>query len=267
MKIVFWNIGKKNNGMLIKTLLSERDIDIIILSEFEKLTNNTEFRKICKQLGYIYTVDSSCEKVSLLYKKNLCLKVFRGEHRFLLFEVNNILNDPILIAGIHLSAMEIARARRQKEISDLVNYILEEEKELPIDNTLVIGDFNANPFDEELVGHNYFNAVLYEDLMEKESIKWSGIKVKRFYNPILHYISENTKMYGSVYYHEENRPLYWNCLDQVIIRKPLLKYFYAMEYVRKIGDRSLVTAKGIVDSRYSDHLPLYVELDFKRVII
>ena len=51
-----------------------------------------------------------------------------------------------------------------------------------------------------------FNTVLFKTIVNKSELtNPNTIKRKRFYNPILHYISENTEMYGSFYYEKD----YW----------------------------------------------------------
>ena len=84
-------------------------------------------------------------------------------------------------------------------------------------------------------------------------------KRKRFYNPILHYISEDTEMYGSFYHEKESKTPYWHCLDQVLVRKSLANTVNHVEYVKKIGTKDLLI-NAIPNEKISDHLPLLVNL-------
>lgn len=101
--------------------------------------------------------------------------------------------------------------RRNYQTSDRINTIqrlvadIEQTEELfKCNNTIVIGDFNANPYDDELLSKYAFNAVLFKTIIDKSELtNPKTFKRKRFYNPILHYISEDTEMYGS-FYHERN---------------------------------------------------------------
>lgn len=59
--------------------------------------------------------------------------------------------------------------------------------------TIVIGDFNCNPFDEEIIQKDSFNAVLLKSLIvQQETIKYRDRVWRRFYNPIMHFLSEDT---------------------------------------------------------------------------
>ena len=147
--------------------------------------------------------------------------------------------------------------------AEITTDICEQEKLLKSRYSIIIGDFNANPFDEELTKHNAFNAVMFRDLIDRsETASILGRKYIRFYNPVLDHFSEKAKNYGSYYFHDENRPLYWQCLDQVLVRKSLAHSISCLEYCRTIGRTSLMTRNGLVDEKnFSDHLPLLVQFD------
>ena len=136
--------------------------------------------------------------------------------------------------------------------------IEETEKLFECSNTIVIGDFNANFYDEELLSKYAFNAVLFKTIINKKELTdIQGLKKRKFYNPILHYLSEDTGMYGSFYYEKNYITPYWHCLDQVLVRKGLIDSIYHMEYLKKIGKKDLLE-KEIPNKKISDHLPLLV---------
>ncbi len=54
---------------------------------------------------------------------------------------------------------------RKNVIRDLVTDISEQEKMLNHTNTIVVGDFNSSPFDNELIQKDAFNAVLFKELI------------------------------------------------------------------------------------------------------
>ena len=105
-----------------------------------------------------------------------------------------------------------------------------------------------------------FNAVLFKTIIDKSELtNPKTFKQKRFYNPILHYISEDTEMYGSFYHEKESKTPYWHCLDQVLVRKSLANTINHVEYVKKIGTKDLLI-NAIPNEKISDHLPLLVNL-------
>ena len=55
------------------------------------------------------------------------------------------------------------------------------EELLKCGNTIVIGDFNANPYDEELLSKFAFNAVLFKTIIDKRELtNPNSLKRKRF---------------------------------------------------------------------------------------
>ncbi|MBO6266401.1 MAG: hypothetical protein J6M57_10400 [Acidaminococcaceae bacterium] len=262
MNILFWNLHKKNLNSAIAALIKERNIDIALFSE-SKEEDIAELVAQLSNYGRVTMPDS--DVIHAIYRKSTtCISGrIRVQSRVVLFKVN--CGEPYLIVGVHLAAMKNESQRRQAQIRMINEFIREEEKGRYYKNrTIVIGDFNANPFDIELIGHDNFNAVLHAELIHRqETVEWVNVSYKRFYNPILHYLSEDTKMYGSFYGHYDDQPLYWFCLDQVLIRKPLIQSLKNMEYIKSIGGNSLLKRSGLLDENYSDHLPLLVEFDVR----
>ena len=263
MKILFWNLNKKNLTTTLYEIVNQYAIEIVVLTEagFIKISSTKGFE--VNDIIFKELVLPGSDKIRIFYKANLKLESRRGDHNCAIASFySSALGSPIILVGLHLAAMNKGYERRLHQIATIESFIEEQEKFLKTENTIVIGDFNASPFDLELVGHNCFNAVLYKDLIKKQdAIKWEGRKIKRFYNPMLHYVSETTEMYGSCYYHEENRPLYWNCLDQVLVRKSLVDKIVNVMYIKSVGNKNLLTSKGLVNKNYSDHLPLLFEID------
>lgn len=91
------------------------------------------------------------KKISLIAKKYLNVTVVQQQHRYNLYSVKTGLKDYILSA-IHLEdRRNYATADRKETIGRLVVDIEKTEELLDCSNTIVIGDFNANPYDEELI--------------------------------------------------------------------------------------------------------------------
>ena len=104
------------------------------------------------------------------------------------------------------------------------------------------------------------NLSLFKKIIIKNEIRNpKTLKKKRFYNPILQYISEDTEMYGSFYYEKGHMTPYWHCLDQVLVRKGLVNNVSYMEYLKNINKKDLLQNEK-PNEEISDHLPLLVNL-------
>ena len=127
--------------------------------------------------------------------------------------------------------------------------------------SIVIGDMNANPFDSEMVNKDAFNAVLFKKVIdERSSTVYSGDAYERFYNPMLNCIKEENESYGTFYYSSGIGPLYWNCYDQILVRKALMNNIEEIKFLKKIKGEKLLN-KTKPNDKISDHLPLFVKIN------
>ena len=234
------------------------NIDIAIFSEYKSV----DFHELCEQTPEYRCIGlEGSKKILAIHKNNISLKLRREQNRYSLYSFwynHDIYN----IAGVHLPANPRAgMLERTEVIRLLVHDIGTLEKENKSEKTIIVGDFNANPFDPEMVNQSGLNAVLYKDLIiRKETDMFDGHKYKRFYNPMLTILSEEEKIYGSHYCDSGIVTLYWYMYDQVIVRKVLCDSIKSMQFCKNIDGISLVTKLGNPDKNISDHLPLIVEV-------
>ena len=257
LNILFWNLGKNAIEDYIVECIAENDIDVAIFSEYQKI----DFSLIESKLGKMYKHISGVradKKVSMIARNTINITVRQQQHRYSLYSINTGVKD-YLLAAVHLEdRRNSVFADRKASIESLIGVIESTEDLLQCSNTIVIGDLNANPYDEELTSIYTFNAVLFKSVIEKnEFSNHNAVKRKRFYNPILHYISEDTEMYGSFYYDKDHMTSYWYCLDQVLVRRSLINSVTAIRYLKKINSQKLV-GRFRPNKKISDHLPLVV---------
>lgn len=259
LNILFWNLKRNQIEDYIVECIAENNVDIAIFSEFEEI----DFVKIEKGLGSMYRrifAVQADKKVTLIAKSTFSATIIQQQNRYNIYNVKTALKDYILVA-IHLEDRRNYKpAERIETIKSLVADIEETEEILKCSNTIVIGDFNANPYDEELLSKFAFNSVLFKSIIDKsEFTNPNSSKKKRFYNPILHYISEDTEMYGSFYHEKEYMTPYWHCLDQVLVRKELANNVEYIKYLKSINTKDLLK-NTIPNVKISDHLPLLINL-------
>lgn len=259
MKIVFWNLYKKENSMHIRNLLLENDIDIAIFAEYEGL-NLSKLKKDNPEYLIAGNMDI-CDRLLFVYKNEIKHTIRQEQYYYAIHSF--IINKNLyIIVGLHLPSNTHSKSEdRKEEIPHLINDLIEIESKYKTENTLIIGDFNANPFDSELILKNMFNAVLYKEIVRnKDKVIHKRRIYKRFYNPMVNYITETNQHYGTYYYSSGIDALQWNCYDQVLVRKELIDKLSDVCFCKSIGKCDLLTKKGVPDKRISDHLPLIVEV-------
>ncbi len=260
LRIFFWNLKNNSNAEWVVKTIQENDVDVALFAEY----HGTDFKTVLTDLKGDYTRHDGkggCDKITLLCRRSVETKVKVESTRYTLYTC--IVNDVSYnIVGLHLQSNPRSDSNdRKNEIRKIVYDICVQEKKDKNRKTVVIGDFNCNPFSEEIIQKDAFNAVLFRRLIEKnEYVTYQGTRIRKFYNPILLFLSEEENIYGSFYYPSSNSaPLYWNSFDQVLVRKELANRIESMNYIKEISGRKLIKDIAI-DGRISDHLPLLVSI-------
>jgi len=256
LNILFWNLHGNDNVERINHLLIDHDIDVAFFSEFESNSLDS-----CNKSYHVVENKSLCEKVSVVAKNHIEVSVKAGGSRYIILSCKLDMCDYILV-GLHLNSnIHSGPEERKSTIRYIVDDIKDVESELNTNNTLVIGDFNCSPFDSEMTQKDTFNCVLYKGIiMENDMVKHEKREYKRFYNPMLDYISEKEQRYGSYYYSCGINTLYWYTYDQVILRRELVDKLKKVVFCKEINKSSIVSNQGIPIKGISDHLPLLVEV-------
>lgn len=260
MNILFWNINKNDVTGLLAKCIEEHHIDIVVLAE----AGGLDFPSALESLGGCYHLIrgyGGCDRIWMIANRRHFITSIRGQARYALYDAT-VDNERFILACAHLydrrnSSSDARISAIQLMMSDIYSWMNEND----CNNLVVIGDLNANPYDRELILPTSFNAVLFKDVMRRsDKGMFAGIEYPRLYNPTIHFLSEEGKMYGSYYRlaSSEINPI-WNCLDQALFSASLMDRVAGYRYLRSIGGHSLM-ADVRPDANISDHLPLLVSL-------
>jgi endonuclease/exonuclease/phosphatase family metal-dependent hydrolase len=153
------------------------------------------------------------------------------------------------------------------ECIELAKFIRQIEKDLGHSRTILVGDFNMNPFEKGMIVSNGLHAMMSKRIARREARTVKGVRYPFFYNPMWSLFGDiPTALPGTYFYNRSGRPLnyFWNMFDQVMLRPSLLDAFKD-DYLRileSVGDVSLLSTHGTPDpTKASDHLPLLFALD------
>jgi hypothetical protein len=135
----------------------------------------------------------------------------------------------VLLAVIHFyERMHHDRDTQHSLSSDVVRTLNDAEVEAGHRRTIVLGDFNMNPFDKGMIDPNRgFGAMMNRDLVVRHSLS-SADDSPRFYNPMWSRLGRSLPdAPGTHYYPSVRDPfnLYWHSLDQLLIRPDLFDAF------------------------------------------
>ena len=245
----------------------ERDADVVVLTEcdhpdpvLQKLNSGaSRFFHFRKSLDERFVV------FSRLPRRNLEEERAYGGLSF--FRLDPVIGNEILLVAAHLPSKLWANADDQAFYSGrCARELVDLEKRLGHQRTILVGDVNMNPFEVGMVGAGGFHATPARTVAQKGTRTIHGEQYGYFYNPMWNYLGDDWGPPGT-YYHDSPSPTegHWHLLDQVLVRPVLLSALprKGAGIITTIAGRDLVLEDGRIDQRNaSDHLPIYCTLDF-----
>ena len=260
MKYLFWNTyHNKNINHILSELIIENNIEIVLLAEYiaeaKELIDLLAFKNVkIKEYG------SCSERIKIFGK------VENVEHRIDTdHAIIRIINDKDILCCVHLNSQIYSDHENYREIliEQIINDIQTVEKELKSENTIIVGDFNINPYDSSCINARYFHAIPVYAETKRKSRTIAGKEYYMFYNPMWNLLGDKQQPYGT-YYHSGSNTVntYWNIYDQVIIRPALKERFVSdsLKIIKETETRFLLDHNGHPDKNISDHLPIVFEI-------
>ena len=268
-RFLFWNINGKPLAGLVAELAEIQRIDVVVLAECDTdpsaiLLSLNRF----PEAGFHFPAGLSRPvAVFTRFSRDFLQPVYESE-RITIRRLALPARLPVLLAAAHLpSKLHWSAESQAGECAELARMIDAEERKESHRRTILVGDFNMNPFETGLVSSVGLNSVMSRNVASRETRMVQGREYRFFYNPMWgHFGDARGETAGSYFYDAgEHVNYYWNMFDQVLLRPELAKSFdpARLHIVGEIGARSLVRPDGRPDQATgSDHLPLIFEVEF-----
>lgn len=277
LNIFFWNIGKNNLSQQVTQFAHKYNIDVIVLIEdhispsdlLATLNEKSSKYFFCKKNDRNISIYTSFDHRSFTHKSTRNKYISLVEFKFV--EKN------ILFGAVHLPSKltpgsETSRTYLSRQIKGELEEI---EMEIEHSNTVLVGDFNMNPFELAMVEPDGFNSVMSRQIAKFDYRKvWGGgaaksLRYKYFYNPMWSFMGDLSNFKPGTYYYHANsfdNHYRWHMLDQILIRPSLMSNF--TEASLNIIDAD-VFGKTLIDDKRSsksklqicDHLPVLFSMN------
>lgn len=144
----------------------------------------------------------------------------------------------------------------------LVSAIDQVEENVGHRRTVLLGDFNMDPFEQGMLGAGSLHAMMSRRTAAKQSRPIGERHYRMFYNPMWGLLGDDRPGPPGTYryWRSEHVCQEWHAYDQVLIRPDLLQAFPAgrLRILDSAGETSLLTSQGIPTP--SDHLPVVFHL-------
>jgi endonuclease/exonuclease/phosphatase family metal-dependent hydrolase len=268
-KFLFWNINGKPLADLIADLADAHDVDLVILAE-SRITVPDLLRALNRQPTASFHFCAGLSDAITIYSSfssAFVTPIFESE-RVSIRRLTLPARSELLLATVHFpSKLHWSNDSQAFECAELASRIALEEDKVGHRRTVLVGDFNMDPYEPGMAASVGLNAVMSRRIAARDVRTVQGRDYRLFYNPMWgHFGDARSSTAGSYYYDSAQHVNYfWHMFDQVLIRPELAERFDSshVKIVTSLADRSLVRPDGRPDAATcSDHLPVIFELEF-----
>jgi len=266
-RFLFWNLNNKPLPQLVKKVARSNDVDILVLAECD-ISIGQLLTELNTETPDFQFAPGQCERIRVFtrFHSAFLAPIFESD-RISMRRLRLPLRDELLIVMVHLpSKMHSSAESQRTECSLLARAVLEQEATVGHKRTIVIGDFNTNPYEHGFVATDGLHAVMSKSVAQRGKRRVSGRDFELFYNPMWSYFGDVGNRPSGTYYYEkaEHVNYFWHIFDQVLLRPGLLSGFSdEVRILTMAGDTPLLDRNGRPDAENaSDHLPILFSLDF-----
>ncbi len=265
---LFWNINNKLLVDEIVALCHAHEVDVLILAE-SQISEVKLLQALNRGQESVYLAPfNPSRRLSFFIKyPEKSLEPVYDEGGISIRRISPPIGLGILLVALHLPSKLYMNENEQMLFSTrAIEAINLAESNEGHSNSLVIGDFNMNPFEASVVASEGFHAVMDRKIAARMARNVQGREKKFFYNPMWSKMGDASIGPPGTYYRGAGVISYfWNTFDQVLIRPSLLKFFSdeQLSVLTEIKGKNLLSDVGI-SSSFSDHLPILLTLKIER---
>lgn len=272
MNILFWNL-KKNVGCfdVLCNIVNEEHLDIVATAEFPTGANDIqtlEGKLKGVKMSFLHHPYNDNSKIEIFYDSSTCtVDHIKNDDRLCFKTIKRVTGlVEVNMIFCHLQCkMYKTEIDQTLEATRNMNKIKDFEKQNGL-MTVICGDFNLHPFEGGMLADLGFNAMMDSKIVQNRRERMvSGETQTYFYNPMWSMLGDihQNDVPGTFYETGANISYLWHMFDQVIMRPDMIPYFSKsdLRILAKGNTYDLLSATGIINKAYSDHLPIKFTLN------
>lgn len=267
LRCLFWNQRRKDLSKIVGTAATTLRPDIFAFCETGASSQRT-IDALSSAEKYHFTTGRVGKRFHIFTRFNKRFIGIRSEaERYLILDIELPARERFLLMVLHAPSKSAGwdPSSHALEMSQYVAALRTAQDEYNLSRSVIVGDFNMNPFEPGMVGAAAFNAVMDARQAKRGSRVVQQRKYEYFYNPMWNLLGDHSPGPPATLFYSANTQdeLHWHMLDQVIVSPEMIDHFdvSSLRILDEIGDFCLVTPHGRPrSSQYSDHLPIYFEL-------
>ena len=268
LRCFFWNLRKRDLTDVIAEAASTLRPDIFAFCEVGASSKRT-LAKLNRSERYHFTTGRIGERFHIFTRfPNRYVGVRKETDRYLILDIElparerfflMILHGPSKWAGWTGESLAMECCHYVSALRDL-------QTEHNLARSVILGDFNMNPFEPGMVGASAFNGVMDARIARKATRNIQKREYAYFYNPMWNLLGDAIPGPPASFFYDQHtqHELQWHMLDQVLVSPDMIDSLNvdSLRILERIGDVSLITKSGRPrKAKFSDHLPLYFELE------
>jgi hypothetical protein len=271
LRLLFWNL--RRNPRLIRLLKKEmisRQIDVVVATECPDSPEEVAQALSGPEREFRLHSGKLNRRVNVFAANTVEVKGPVAESRYLVAHRLKIPDSPeILLASMHgISRLEDELIDLDEEAGIAAELLRAAEKQVRHQRTLLVGDFNLNPFDQGMAKVRGFYGVMSRSVAERETQRLKSKDYALFYNPMWSRLGDHSEGPPGTYYRAKTSHLsyYWHCYDQMLIRPALIPCFEpaGLSVLTRLAGVELMSDGKPDAKNFSDHLPVFVVLDIRK---
>ena len=161
IRFLLWNTNQKPLEKTVANIARLYDIDVVVLVE-SAVPPGRMIHALTTQGGASYRRPFSLSERTVAYTRfteSLMPAVHETKDRLVIWHLKLPACTDILLAAVHLPSKMYFRDESQRdECFELSRTIRDEERRLGLERTVLVGDFNMNPFETGVVSAAGLNA-------------------------------------------------------------------------------------------------------------
>lgn len=264
---LFWNINRKSLEGLLLLLLEEHLPDLVILAECEIPAAVLRVKLGQQRVHYRVLEDDPSPRLTFLSRlPKRAIRLVSDNGGIAIRRILPPVGEEMLLVAVHLGSKLHLESNEQGLLATRMPQLIDDaEKKVKHGRTIVLGDFNMDPFEIGLVSSESLHAVMDRRVASGQARTVQGRSRQFFYNPMWNFMGDASAGPPGTYFYGGSAPVthFWHTFDQVLIRPELLSNFKDenVSVLTRVGGTSLLDEKGRPDTaNASDHLPLLFKI-------
>ncbi len=265
-RILFWNLKGLDLTQALTNICLDKQPDIIVIAEPWPLISSLVSDLSSLGLGSYIDASGNSEKIRMYTRLAYGSIIDRADSNGVsIKKIMPALGEEFLLAAVHLpSKMYYEQVDQLLNATGVVELIRDTENDAKHRRTIVVGDFNMDPFESGMVSAKAFHGVMDRKIAKKQKRKINGISYPYFYNPMWSRLGDHSQGPSGTFKRNGSKYIeyFWRTFDQVLISPAMLDRVSdsSIEIVTSDKATAFFNAKGKWQCP-SDHLPLCVTVN------